>query len=1310
MNAWDSATPASLELNLSHTGGDYTLIMRLERYGDQKYIQQGPFPVAFDFEKLWELAGDAHGYGAALSAMIFQGDIKSKFEALCAAALSTTRYIRIRLVVPRDLHGLRWETLHGVESGSPIALDHRLLLSRYLSSEDNTLLKLRPKRHMRVLIAVAAPNDIHRYNLVPIDADAEIARLRSCLAGSLSSRSIEASWTNLSNALREDSGYDILYLVAHGTVVDGNPWLFLVNEQGKTDRKKGSELSRLIRSLDNECRPRLIILASCESASDGYVDAMAATGPLLAHAGVPAVVSMQGSISTATNAILTTVLFRELLRDGAIDRAVHQARIAVASQPDWWVPVLYSQLLKGTIWQEEVVNSQEEWSISDDSSGVDIDSIVSLPDPMLQMQIQKYFGRIYGISDDMSLPLLRERAVSLSQLIIPTHIVHPQDRINVESPDDEDSKERQNIYRNWLDLLGTDFADLAATLTPTASDKRPQVYRVISGDPGLGKTSLARYITLKLAALWKHDPKTAHAKRLPVPFLLDARMLPNPLPKDIRGAILDCMGKTYSYSLDADGSTFLNIGRSIFAHMWRTEPILLIIDGVDAIQPPSMQTQFARSLEQAASTRLDSCSILITTRSSLVEQQNWYLPFYVCRMEGLDQDKREALLQKLAKALANADISPYYLLNEYKKLIQRSPRLASTPLLVTLLASVVTQDSDQSEIDQVRLLRQYIDLSIQRACEQSGVDCTQDKRRGLIEKLEMFAYQLHITNKRLATRNEVEAYWQTRLESEESEEFSLAKSSCLLELDKENQCKFSHDTFQDFLAASYVVHQRAEAQILFKNSEGVSRYFYDQWRETALYCFSLLDGLRQQQFFENWLRIPDSDPALLEDHAVAYDIATDMLLGDRQFAITDRRRYAEAILSSARKIVKSTSLTPNVPSSDVRVTCGRILAKFAHASVSEQGQLSDLETDSRLGVLSLAPLWVDIEGEEYELGLTESEKIALIDKFHQAYGQDSAQSKAEIERLEQLTLRKVRTPGFKMAAYPVTNRQYELFLRENGVAWWDPDAHLWWNGIELSERNSLVQRLAQPLSWRDDRLGQHRPNHPVVGVTWFAARAFCRWLTYKYASAGQLYRLPTADEWEIAARGKERRLFPWGNTNPTRQHANHTDEHTYFDGTTAVGCFPVGSTPNGLYDMAGNVWEWTVSQFPADNHPQIHMTIRGGSRYDWPVYLHSAYKAGERVTHASRNIGFRVVQVSSAINTLLQGAHLIVLLSYEIENNHSGFIDIEYRHKQGSQLIRQRLKLNQFHMQAPPLISSPRGVELTAVFTNGEITKVHYPS
>jgi hypothetical protein len=158
----------------------------------------------------------------------------------------------------------------------------------------------------------------------------------------------QASLNRLASRLRE--GYDILYLVCHGAILSkdpAGPYLWLEEDDGTAAVVPGIALIDRIKDLSTELRPRLIVLASCQSAGQGGTartsdvqGALAALGPRLAQVGIPAVLAMQGDISMETVAQFMPIFFQELARDGQIDRAMAVARGGVRQRPADTCPFL----------------------------------------------------------------------------------------------------------------------------------------------------------------------------------------------------------------------------------------------------------------------------------------------------------------------------------------------------------------------------------------------------------------------------------------------------------------------------------------------------------------------------------------------------------------------------------------------------------------------------------------------------------------------------------------------------------------------------------------------------------------------------------------------------------------------------------------------------------------------------------------------------------------------------------------------------------------------------------------------------------
>jgi formylglycine-generating enzyme required for sulfatase activity len=162
--------------------------------------------------------------------------------------------------------------------------------------------------------------------------------------------------------------------------------------------------------------------------------------------------------------------------------------------------------------------------------------------------------------------------------------------------------------------------------------------------------------------------------------------------------------------------------------------------------------------------------------------------------------------------------------------------------------------------------------------------------------------------------------------------------------------------------------------------------------------------------------------------------------------------------------------------------------------------------------------------------------------------------------------------AFYMDKFEVTNRRYKEYVDATGYK--------------------------HPKHWMNGLVPPDRIDHPVTYVNWFDADNFCRW---------EGKRLPTEAEWEKAARGTDKRTFPWGDE--FDKNKGNTPQYGHGD-TMDVGSFPDGASPYGIQDMAGNAFEWTADWFkaypgnahPDENYGELYKSIRGGSWYDCTYY------------------------------------------------------------------------------------------------------------
>ena len=236
-------------------------------------------------------------------------------------------------------------------------------------------------------------------------------------------------------------------------------------------------------------------------------------------------------------------------------------------------------------------------------------------------------------------------------------------------------------------------------------------------------------------------------------------------------------------------------------------------------------------------------------------------------------------------------------------------------------------------------------------------------------------------------------------------------------------------------------------------------------------------------------------------------------------------------------------------------------------------------------------------------------EMVLIPKGIFLYGED----RTENENIKD---------DYKIDVHPVTNKQYKEFVGET-----DHD-------VPYSEDAD-----SKPYIWDKEKrtFPQGMENHPVVLVSHADANAFCKWRSEK---EGIAVRLPTEEEWEKAARGRDGREYPWGEEFDFNR-LNCADHHVgkelkgydewkeefknvFYEMnkaralTTKVGRFADGASPYGCHDMAGNVWEWTSSKNDNDS-----VVLRGGSWYHGSGKCRCAYRNCLGPDYRYNDIGFR---------------------------------------------------------------------------------------
>ncbi|MEG4327894.1 ergothioneine biosynthesis protein EgtB [Microcoleus sp. herbarium5] len=235
---------------------------------------------------------------------------------------------------------------------------------------------------------------------------------------------------------------------------------------------------------------------------------------------------------------------------------------------------------------------------------------------------------------------------------------------------------------------------------------------------------------------------------------------------------------------------------------------------------------------------------------------------------------------------------------------------------------------------------------------------------------------------------------------------------------------------------------------------------------------------------------------------------------------------------------------------------------------------------------------------DYQLQITDSQAIEIPGgEFY--LGSDAAEA-LDNERSRHLCY----LEAYSIDRYPVTCRQYRDFMESGGYQnpdWWSADGWKWLQSAKVD----------RPLYWSENPAFN---NHPVCGVSWYEAEAYCNFI-------GK--RLPSEAEWEKAASwdttNQTYRIYPWGEEQPNGSLCNHGNN---IANTSPVDAFPKGASAIGCCDMLGNVWEWTASTFDAypgfESYPyrgysQVyfdgeHRVLKGGSWATFPQALRSSFR------------------------------------------------------------------------------------------------------
>ncbi len=781
--------------------------------------------------------------------------------------------------------------------------------------------------------------------------------------------------------------------------------------------------------------------------------------------------------------------------------------------------------------------------------------------------------------------------------------------------------------------------------------------QVVIGGPGCGKTTVLRYVACLLArAIREGDPALAREK-----LGLEE---PLPLPVYVPLSEYNQHRRRMAGQRDPRAGTLTAF---IGHHLIRQEAVrglphdfferllvggracILLLDGLDEVADERERVLVRRAVENLANGAPQArCVVTSRTRAYGGEA---VLPeeFRVCHVRPLDETHVETLVSYWCRAVY-AD--PAERAREQEELLRAirnlealrtqkgEPSLVDTPLMVTIVA-IVHYNRRRLPDQRVELYDECVKVLLSEAHHPpSEVQfALADWGGTLAEKrnlLSYLAFEMHRSGQdrgRVIAEGRLRATLRPRFErrypgqaGERLDEFvrAMRERGSLLD-ERGGRYQFTHLSFQEFLAARHLAESVREVDKIVAFLADGERVTDSWWREPIL----LTAG---------YLAVSSDEQAMGLVHGLA------RMTGE------PRRQLAAAELAGTALVEMAAA-----GSAAREEVANRLVALLTDRQVTGLTPRERARAGRALGLLGDPrdlDVFVEVPAGEFWMG---SETKAAFD------------NEKPVHRLHLET--------FHIACYPVTNAQYARFVdaggyderrywTEAGWAWRQGDfgqkpedyEDEWWKWI--TDR----QHFDRPEFWDDPRWNV--PNHPVVGITWHEAVAYCRWLTERLQVAGgklQVWRngqletlklesgtfearLPTEAEWEKAARGgRDRREYPWGDTfDAARLNLKVGDEPV--EATSAVGIFPQGASPYGVLDMSGNVWEWTSSLWgrkfrtpeygypyqAADGREDLgaegNRVLRGGS---WAVnyerYARCAYRFNDPPASFYDFFGFRVI-------------------------------------------------------------------------------------
>ncbi len=804
---------------------------------------------------------------------------------------------------------------------------------------------------------------------------------------------------------------------------------------------------------------------------------------------------------------------------------------------------------------------------------------------------------------------------------------------------------------------------------------------VLRGEAGSGKSTLVNFVTVCLAGDWLNSPD-ANLRRLGdawrLPRLLPVRVVlrdyaARGLPEE-QGLWPFIKAELARVETSCDGALDACLP-VLESYLKQRDGALLLLDGLDEVpEAHKYRLRLKAAVEQFARD-FPHCRILVTTRPYAYQDPDAYLSGFEARqLAPFSEDQIKAFIPRWYAHVGTKDpaLGPDNAARYAEQLVnavERNPRLAAlapSPLLLTLMTSLhrwreggSLPDRRQELYEQSVMLlldlwqrpKQLFDAQGRPTGKEYDVFTELGiAQEALRRALNRVAYEAHLKQPTLTGTHDIRAgelagaLYEAADKTKAKEpgriiDYLINRAGLLIEREQGRIYTFPHRTFQEYLAACHLTEEDYPYTLADRLREDDAR-----WREAALLAATKAVGGAPATIWtlvnafckHDW---PPAEKPVEADWYAALRAAQALIETEQHQRVPDRHQYLLKRLQAWLVRVLEDSPLP----APERAAAGRALANLG----DPREDVTDVDK-MRFCYVPTGPFVMGASKQETRLTHPLTGETLVVPPDPRAY---SAEGPVHIQNVPS---------GYWIARYPITNAQFNAFVKDKGYE--KPE---WWNWSAAAVSWWKVNKRIGPYDYGTPFT---LPNHPVVGVTWYEAVAYCRWLTQRWRACRWLrgdweVRLPTEAEWEKAARGGllipapehrvicsvanlsipgpqslipnpfPQRAYPWGDE-PDPNRANY--DQTGINATNAVGAFPGGVTPYGALEMIGNVWEWCLTQW-VDNYQNYGKTeanglegtarrvVRGGAfGYD-EGSARCAYRYRRSPDLDLRDFGFRVV-------------------------------------------------------------------------------------